>query len=189
VRSLLDKLQPREKKLLIVFLIIAGLFGLYSLYGLYQSYQEKLNSDKARLKKSIISLKAMNAKLAKKNIVEHQYKILLKELNERENQFLNRDEKNKFLIDLNQVALNTGVKVLGIQPQKTELEELYIKFPTIVRLQGSYSEIVDYIDQIKQLSYITRIRDLNIELIREGDYLQANIIIVSYALDRKGVEQ
>jgi len=188
VRSLLDKLQPREKKLLTLLLIVGVLFGLYSLYGLYQSYQEKLNSNKARLKKSIISLKAMNAKLAKKNIVENEYNRLLKELNERENQFLDQDENNKFLIDLNQIALDTGVKVLGIRPQKTEQEELYIKFPAIVRLQGSYSEIVAYIGQIKQLNYLTRIRDLSIEMIREGDYLQANIIIVSYALDRKGVE-
>jgi len=182
---ILDKLQPREKKMLLVFLAIAIVGGLYYLYT---SQITLLENKLQELDSKELTLKTMSIKIAKNDQLRKEYQNLLNQLNSRQNNFLEQGKEPDFLINLNQLSLDTGVKVLSINPGKIVQEDIYIKIPVNISLQGSYKTIIDYLEKIKNLSYLTRLENLRMISANTGDYLEARMTLVSYSLDSKGVE-
>jgi Tfp pilus assembly protein PilO len=82
--------------------------------------------------------------------------------------------------------MKRNVKILSIEPKEIIQEDIYLKIPAEIRLRGTYNQIVNYIEDVKYLNYLTRIENLNVKTSNKADYLEAKITLLSYALDRKG---
>ncbi|WP_166667885.1 type 4a pilus biogenesis protein PilO [Orenia marismortui] len=183
---LLNKLQPREKKLLISFASLLLIFGFYYLYS---NQTESLDINRSNLDSSIRDLRINSNKIGKSTVLKAKYEKLLDELDNRQKNFLKQGEEINFLLDLNDLSLNTGVSLLSIKPGKVTQEDIYLKVPIELKIQGSYDKIVKYMEKIKSLSYLTRIEKINI-LSQKGlaGNLKVEMTLMSYALDRREVK-
>lgn len=165
---------------LLLIIVVGGFYFLFS------SQTQDINQNRDQLETSMNRLRIMSTRLSKKKILKEEYTVLLEELENRQKNFLEQGKESDLLLDLNNLAMKYNVKMLSIEPKKITQEDIYFKVPAEVRLIGAYDQIVNYIEGVKQLDYLTRIEDLNLNVSNNPDYLEAKITLLGYALDRKG---
>ncbi|WP_018247713.1 type IV pilus inner membrane component PilO [Orenia marismortui] len=181
----LNKLQPREKKLLIGFIAVLLIGG----FSYFYSWQKKsLNQKELQIDNTLNKVKIESAKLKKSSVLEKKYQILLKKLNAKQKDFLEQNQEVDFLLDLNDLALNTNVSLTNMKPGHISQQDIYLEFPVDITLKGAYGNIIKFIEEVKSLKYITRINKFNISSVAgSNNELEAKISLRSYSLDRKEV--
>jgi len=184
----LNNLQPREKKLLIISLVLILGVGFY--YYLYQPQVKALQQKKKQIKEGIQELKLKKIKLLRKEKVEKSYQLLQQELNKEKQKFLDLEDKTRLIMDLSDAAIENNLNLISTAPQPIIKEDIYFRIPVRINLSGKYSDIIAFAADIESLSYLTRVKSLNIssKLIPTNE-VQAEMKLTSYALDKSSGDQ
>ncbi|MBM7622740.1 type 4a pilus biogenesis protein PilO [Sporohalobacter salinus] len=182
-----SNLSSREQKLIVIGLVLLLAFGYYRY--VYQPYTKKLDKVSQQLEQEVENLRLKSKILARKREIEQKYKLLKQKLEEKEDNFLSLEEDSKLVVDLNNLASQTGVELLFTLPRKRITEDIYVQYPVSVGLEGNYNEIINSTDKITELDYLARIKNLHISSKLNSNKVQAKIKVISYALDKKSGDQ
>jgi type IV pilus assembly protein PilO len=186
---ILDSLKPREKKLLIIALVIVLGFGFY--YWVYQPQVNDLTNAESKLEQTVQNLKVKSAMLQRKEELEKKYQLLLDKLESRkEERFLKPGEKTQLIMDLSDIAMEANVNLISTNPKSTVKKDIYIQFPVKIKLRGEYNEIINFIEKVGNLGYLTRIDSFSISSdLVPTEEIQVSMELSSYAIDRSSGDQ
>lgn len=177
-------LSSREQKLIVLGLVVVLSVGYY--YYIYQPQTKRLAEVKQQIEQKVNDLRVKSKRLEKKQELEQKYELLQQVLEKKESNFLQPGEDSKLIVDLGNLADQTGVELLSTKPGKPIKEDIYIQYPVNVSLKGTYSNIINFIEKAAELDYLTRFQKLHItSKLTPDDKVQVKIGIIGYALDKK----
>lgn len=183
-----NDLQPRERKLLVIGLIVIMGVGFY--YWVYQPQTQKMVDLKQETEQIIQDLKVKSVRLQRKKELEKKYQLSLKKLNEEHKKFLKREDKTQLIMDLSDLAEEVNIDLMSTNPGSMVKEDIYLEFPVKVKLEGKYNDIIDFARKIEELNYLVRIKNFNIiSDLAPSEKTQVEIELVSYAIDRSSGDQ
>jgi len=152
---------PKQKKIL----ILAGIIGIlvflyfylfyfpqYNKYTELQSQVQKLTSDFEEQKKIAVTLPKFKREAQE---LEQLFNAALKELPDKK-------EIPSLLMNISQMAQESGLQITLFQPQKENAMEFYEEIPVKIKLSGGYHELALFFDKVANLSRIVNIKDLTI---------------------------
>ena len=177
----LNDLSKREKiSLIFLFILVVGL--IYYFY-FYQPQTVKLNALRNKLDAKVKQLKAKSILLHKKKSLEGKYEKEVEKLNKEKKIFLKVNQKDKLIVDLNQLVTHSKIKLVAIKALATKKKNNYLQFPVQVQVTGNYNELINYLHQIRELDYIIRVNTLNvITKSKASNQIKAQLKLSSYAL-------
>ena len=152
---------PTQKKIL----ILAGIIGIlaflyfyllyfpqYTKYTELQSQVQKLTSDFEEQKKIAATLPKFKREAQE---LEQLFNAALKELPDKK-------EIPSLLMNISQMAQESGLQITLFQPQKENAMDFYEEIPVKIKLSGGYHELALFFDKVANLSRIVNIKDLTI---------------------------
>ena len=152
---------PTQKKIL----ILAGIIGIlaflyfyllyfpqYKKYTELQSEVQKLSSDFEEQKKIASTLPKFKREAQE---LEQLFNAALKELPDKK-------EIPSLLMNISQMAQESGLQITLFQPQKENVMDFYEEIPVKIKLSGGYHEFALFFDKVANLSRIVNIKDLAI---------------------------
>jgi len=152
---------PTQKKIL----ILAGIIGIlaflyfyllyfpqYKKYTELQSEVQKLSSDFEEQKKIASTLPKFKREAQE---LEQLFNAALKELPDKK-------EIPSLLMNISQMAQESGLQITLFQPQKENVMDFYEEIPVKIKLSGGYHELALFFDKVANLSRIVNIKDLAI---------------------------
>ncbi|MCX5886633.1 MAG: type 4a pilus biogenesis protein PilO [Proteobacteria bacterium] len=165
---------PKQKKILILAGII-GIFAFLYFYLLYfpqytkyaglQAKVQKLTSDLEEEKKVATTLPKFKKEAQE---LEQLFNAALKELPDKK-------EIPSLLMNISQMAQESGLQITLFQPQKENVMDFYEEIPVKIKLSGGYHELALFFDKVANLSRIVNIKDLAIsEANVDGDKVNLN---------------
>ncbi|SJZ86086.1 type IV pilus inner membrane component PilO [Selenihalanaerobacter shriftii] len=176
-----SNLTSREQKLLIVGLII--IMGTAFYIGIYQPQVKTLSSNQQKVKQAMKDLRLKSIMLKKRSTLEERYKKMLAKLNQKEENFLSKNQKPKLIMDLNDLALKTNVNLVSTDPLQMDKDNIYIQFPVRVKLKGTYGNIINFLKEINNLSYLVRVKNLKLSSqLNPTNQLEVELRVASYAI-------
>jgi type IV pilus assembly protein PilO len=180
--------MPTQKKVLLLVGSIVVVVGLlvylvtlpeYNKYTNLKNQVDKLKSDLGEQKK-IISVLPKFRKESRE--LEQKFTAALKELPEKK-------EIPLLLMNISQLAQESGLQITLFQPQKEALMDFYEEIPVKVNLCGGYHNLAAFFDKVANLSRIVNIKYLTIgDVTLEGDKvnLNASCMAVTFRFVEKG---
>lgn len=165
---------PKPKKIL----ILAGIIGIfaflyfylfyfpqYTKYAGLQAKVQKLTSDLEEEKKVATTLPKFKKEAQE---LEQLFNTALKELPDKK-------EIPSLLMNISQMAQESGLQITLFQPQKENVMDFYEEIPVKIKLSGGYHELAMFFDKVANLSRIVNIKDLAIsEANVDGDKVNLN---------------
>ncbi len=100
---MLNKLKPREIKLLLALLVVAILFGPY--WILYRPQSQALEENQNRLELVKRNIRVESTKLRNRASIEREHEIILNELQRSQGNFIKLEEELDKVIYLNELSL------------------------------------------------------------------------------------
>ena len=152
---------PIQKKILflagIIIVLLVLLVYLFTIpqYNKYKDLQDKVEKLKSELEeqKKITSVLPKFRKESQE--LEQKFTAALKELPEKK-------EIPLLLMNISQLAQESGLQITLFQPQKEVLMDFYEEIPVKIKLYGGYHELAAFFDKVANLSRIVNIKDLTI---------------------------
>jgi len=152
---------PIQKKILflagIIVVLLVLLVYLFTIpqYNKYKDLQDKVEKLKSELEeqKKITSVLPKFRKESQE--LEQKFTAALKELPEKK-------EIPLLLMNISQLAQESGLQITLFQPQKEVLMDFYEEIPVKIKLYGGYHELAAFFDKVANLSRIVNIKDLTI---------------------------
>lgn len=152
---------PIQKKILflagIIIVLLVLLVYLFTIpqYNKYKDLQDKVEKLKSELEeqKKITSVLPKFRKESRE--LEQKFTAALKELPEKK-------EIPLLLMNISQLAQESGLQITLFQPQKEVLMDFYEEIPVKIKLYGGYHELAAFFDKVANLSRIVNIKDLTI---------------------------
>ncbi len=163
----IDKLEPREKILLAITLILAITFVFHTY--IYQPKVEEAESLNEELATQLNDLEREVALLSEKKRLEARYENITEQLEEKSAAYLDQEEPDDILLTLNQLIVDKNLDLLNMQPGSIIEDDIYNIYPVSLSLEGSYEEILAYVIAIEELDSLIIIEQLEIEAV--GDSL------------------
>ncbi len=181
----LTKLQPREKKLLILLLIV--LIGA-SIYYLYTFEMQRLTEAKTELNQKFNQFKTKSIMAAEYEKVKSEYQALQQKINNKqERNFLIDGEEVELILDLQENAFAVDLNSVTIRPGNQTVEGNYLKLPISINFKGDYPSILAYFKSLDKLEYSVELENLSfISDVTPQDEYQVRITLVTYLLNQKG---
>ncbi|WP_248627417.1 type 4a pilus biogenesis protein PilO [Natroniella acetigena] len=178
------ELTTREKKLLIILMVVSIVAGTYHFF--YAPQWEERAELEAKLEESLQDLELSSFEL-------RQVRLLREEIEQLEGlqgegvKFLEVGERNRVIVDLDEAALAAGAELLSISPAVNREEEEYIQYPINLVLNGDYSNLLDFIKEVSSFDYLVQINNLDISsLAALSRELNFEIEILGYAFKGEG---
>ncbi|WP_041667338.1 type 4a pilus biogenesis protein PilO [Acetohalobium arabaticum] len=179
-----SNLSSREQKLILIGLIVILSVGYY--YYIYQPQVKRLAEVKQQVEQKLNELRVESKVLEKKKELKQKYELLQQQLQEKEGNFLEIGDDSRLIVDLGNLADQTGVELLSTGPAESIKDDIYIQYPVKVNLEGTYNNIIDFVNKIVELDYLIRIQNLNISSkLAPTDRIQVEMRIIGYALEQK----
>lgn len=180
---MLNKLKPREIKLLLALLVVAILFGPY--WILYRPQSQALEENQNRLELVKRNIRVESTKLRNRASIEREHEIILNELQRSQGNFIKLEEELDKVIYLNELSLDSGVNLISLRPNRARSDETYTELPYSLEMTGDYNSILDYIEGIADIEYITRINELRLRAdLLPTDELKVDIGLSTFSLDQ-----
>ncbi|WP_408956420.1 type 4a pilus biogenesis protein PilO [Natroniella sp. ANB-PHB2] len=177
-------LTSREKKLLIILMVVSIVAGTYHFF--YAPQWEERARLEVELEEKLHKLELSSFQLRKIRLLREEIKKL-EELKEGGVEFLEVGQRNRLIVDLDEAALVAGMELVSISPANTRKENEYIQYPVNLALVGDYSGLLDFIKELSEFDYLVRANNLEISL---ASTLSREIIfeieVIGYAFKEEG---
>ncbi len=171
---------------MLVIFLVGIIWGAAYIY-IYKPKLQALQADRVKLEEELNRFKIDSVKIIQKKKAENRYKLLERALEDRPKNFLSSQARLKLVKDLNRIGLRTGVKLLGMKPEEVEEVDIYLKIPVKLVIEGNYKELVNYVNQLSNLDYLVRIKELRMNSQeQQNNEIKMGISVVGYALNREG---
>lgn len=119
------------------------------------------------------------------------YQQQLVEITDNSNQLLkqlpNKSEVEKLLVEINQSGINRGLAFSLFKPGQEKLYDFYAELPILIKVEGNYHQIGQFVSDISQLSRVVILS--NIQLKQENSKLIMSATAKTFRyLDQKEIE-
>jgi Tfp pilus assembly protein PilO len=147
-----------------LLIVIPGLFYV----TLYRPQRQTLKQRQQDIEEAKQEIRAQRPTLKERRQVEATYSQLREMLGYSDNvlyqkNFLANPAAVDLMVRLNQAALAAEVDLIMLKRNAVKSSgAIYSQLPVQVSLTGSYDQLVNYINEIKDFSYLTRIEELTI---------------------------
>jgi type IV pilus assembly protein PilO len=159
------------------------IFGYFFLIQEEESKLERLSTMEVSLKKDfeakafrVANLEEYRAQMVE---METRFGSLLKQLP--------KDTEVPGLIDdISTAALNAGLDLKSIDPQKMKKTEFYKELPINIEVSGDYHEMGAFVSGVASLPRIVTLHNFDIKTASKGGVLTMNILAKTYQYDADG---
>lgn len=179
-----QNLSPREKFLLLLFLVVAGLFFTHRVVLGYQlphylQVKKELTNQKARL--AAVQEAALKLSLLKEELARTETELSMTKLK----LGLTLRDKEAFLAAAQ--PQDKGVRLLLFRPLEAEKRGSFNVQPFQVSVEGVYPQVENYLRQLENLPALIQIKDLKLTAKPGGNgEVEANFILDFYELGDGG---
>jgi len=127
--------------------ILVGIVGLLSLVyylSFHSSLAEEIDSEEQRYQ--VLQGELAAAKQRQKDYVALRRKLTDREEADRQNLRVlpEKPEIAAFLQDLNRLAELSGLEIQLVEPRPEETEQMYVRIPVTLKLQGTYHHVLKF---------------------------------------------
>ncbi len=169
--------------MLIIFIVVSLIFGPY--WWIYRPIRAELEIKQSRLESLKRTMMIESRKLSNRAKLEREHKEMLARLQRSQDYFIRAEEEIDKAIYLNDLSLETGINLISLKPDRLRTDQIYTKIPYRLEIRGDYDSILDYVEGISKVNYLTRINNLNIRSsVIPDEELQVNIELTTFSLDQ-----
>ncbi|MCK8816846.1 type 4a pilus biogenesis protein PilO [Natroniella sulfidigena] len=178
------ELTAREKKLLIILVIVSIIAGAYHFF--YAPQWEERARLEDELEERLQELELSSFELRRVRLLKEEIKEL-EGLKDGGVEFLEVGQRNRLVVDLDEAALAAGMELLSINPASTREEDAYLQYPVNLALVGDYSSLLDFIKELSEFDYLVRANNLEISspATLSGE-LNFEVEVLGYAFQGEG---
>ncbi|MFO7819659.1 MAG: type 4a pilus biogenesis protein PilO [Halanaerobacter sp.] len=183
------KLNQREQILLIIVLTIILPGAVY--FYFYQPLQKDIAAQEKKLEQLQADFAVEKKLAAQKPELQKEY-IRLKGQLTNSNQLVTRESLPELIISLNQLAAENNLSLEALRPRDKKEVKDYLKYPINLQLEGSYHNMLTYLEDIYQLQYLLRVENItfssNSRAESDRQSLRMGLKVVGYTItdDSKG---
>lgn len=165
----LSALNKRERILLClgIFLLFLSLY-IRVIYRPTLKYFMTLKKQSWDLKNQITGLKFQFVNIdEKKRILEevkNTYQKLQKDLDTYKNKLFAQAQLGNLLRKITESGAAHKLDFISITPKKSQVQELYLRFPVEIKLSSPYSGFLDYLKELERICDVLKVNRVNIEL-------------------------
>ncbi len=186
-----DSLNKREK-ILIALTMIAVISVLLYLY-LYTPLVESVADTEANIEEMENDVIISRAEAEEKRRLEKEYELLLEQTGQMtEEEFFPESKEFELIKHLNTLADDIGLDLFSIEAQDLiPSETLFFEIPLAVHVEGSYTDLINYLGEIEHSQYAIRIASLslNSDFVASRDdeeQIEARLDIIGYGQEEVG---
>lgn len=147
-----------------LFLVVAGLALMSSGYylGIHMTLEEQ--TDAAKQKHDALDQQLKEAANRQKEYLKLREEVSAREALDRQNLRILpvTAEIPAFLDDLNRLAELSGLQMKNVTPQPESPQDLYLKVPVSLRLEGRYHELSKFFYNISRLERAINMEDIQV---------------------------
>ncbi|KKR30415.1 MAG: hypothetical protein A2149_04520 [Candidatus Schekmanbacteria bacterium RBG_16_38_11] len=114
--------------------------------------------------------KALSVEISKGKNIRGKTKEMTQEIDsikqrskEFENQLPGRKNVEDFIVQINDIALKSGLTISGIRPQSISYKDLYGEVPIALNASASYPEVYNFFYLLKKIQRINKIESVTIK--------------------------
>lgn len=150
------KLAPAGK-LGILFIILAVLAGGYY-FAVHMPLTEEIDAEAGKYRRLQTEMTA--AQDRQREYLKVQQEIAAREVIDRANKRVlpENAEMPAFLADLARLAELAGLRIKGVEPKAEEVQELYVRLPAFLKLEGRFFQFAKFLNNVGKLE-----RAINLE--------------------------
>lgn len=170
-RTDLSELVSRNKNSLFALVII--LFSLIIAYRIYEWQTAQLNS----LNSKISEEKKKNIVLADIGNLESEFNVY--------KTLLAKHDSSMVMSDVNNIARDTGIKIISIRPLGESASDDYTKYKFVISIESpDYNSFAKFINRLETFERVYLVEDSNIESLsyNKDKELRANLRISTVAI-------
>jgi len=112
-----------------------------------------------------LSIEVSKGKDLKTKLIETAQEInsFRQKSKEFENQLPSRKNVEDFIVQINDIALKSGLTISAIRPQGISYKDLYGEVPLAISTTGSYPEVYNFLYLLKKIQRINKIESVTIK--------------------------
>lgn len=153
-------MNEREKKLLLITVIIGSIGSLYIIYGLLSETEAPVNMPS-------MHVEHFNDLYTKIDSVEDQKEQNLvhrKRLGNEKGQFVTERERLLIMQEIEQVAGRSGIKIKGYDPQLNTRAKPMSKMDIQITAECQFDQLIKFLDNLRKSQYIIQPSNMKMAL-------------------------
>jgi len=173
--------------LLIVLLLVLILYGFNSyIYEPNQAQIRTKQEELARLSSSLLHIRRTVDNLPR---VRAELENLQQEWQDLE-QLIPRTESVTDVIHfVSQAERQSGVFIISIEPQPTQVKDLYTESPYRLQIEGSYHNFARFLTALSELQRVVNVSEMNLSMnpqtLSDDDIISISCLLTSYTALKK----
>lgn len=164
-----------------ILVVLVGVLGAIYYFALHMNLADEIEQEEQRYTQ--LQGRMRDARQRQQQYLELSQQLANREAIDRENKRIlpEQAEIASFLQDLNQTAELSGLEMRSVEPQPEEAENLYVRIPVSIQVQGRFHQLAKFFNTISQIE--RAISMMNIHLVRSsGNDAQDDGIGLSVAM-------
>lgn len=171
------RLNPRERTLLVILLILLTGIAFYKFFlqaqiAEYQTIRQEVKTQEA-------TLDNIREKAARLNNLEKQKAKLEERLKQYQDFFTLDVRIGQILIEVEKTSRAEQVKLTGFKPQAPAKVNEHLEYPIIIEVKGEYLELCRFIGELSKLEPDVAIRGFNIVPAKEDKQMRQQPIVAN----------
>lgn len=175
------------RMLLIVLLLVVILYG-FNRY-IYEPNQIQIRTKQQELSRLSSSLLHIRKTVEDLPRVKAELENLQREWQDLEKLIPRTENVTDVIHFVSQAERQSGVFIISIEPQPTQVKDLYTENPYRLQIEGSYHNFARFLTALSELQRIVNVSEMNLsmnpETLSDDDIISITCLLTSYTALRK----